>query len=51
VERDKFDIILQEYYEDRKFNPETGLPTRTGLDRLGLKDIADDLEARGKLGG
>jgi aldehyde:ferredoxin oxidoreductase len=51
VERDKFDTILEEYYEDRKFDPDTGLPTRAGLDRLGLKEIADDLEARGKLGG
>jgi aldehyde:ferredoxin oxidoreductase len=51
VERDKFDRILEEYYEDRGFNPETGLPTRAGLERLGLKDIAGDLEARGKLGG
>ncbi len=51
VERDKFDRILEEYYEDRKFDPKTGLPTRAGLESLGLKDIAEDLEARGKLGG
>jgi aldehyde:ferredoxin oxidoreductase len=51
VERDKFERILEEYYEDRRFDPETGLPTRTGLERLGLKEIADDLETRGKLGG
>ena len=43
--------ILEEYYEDRKFDPQTGLPTRAGLERLGLKEIADDLETRGKLGG
>ncbi len=51
VERDKFERILEEYYEDRRFDPKTGLPTRAGLERLGLGDIADDLEARGKLGG
>jgi aldehyde:ferredoxin oxidoreductase len=51
VERDKFEKILEEYYEDRKFDRKTGLPTRAGLERLGLKDIADDLEARGRLGG
>jgi aldehyde:ferredoxin oxidoreductase len=51
VERDKFEKILEEYYEDRKFDPKTGLPTRAGLEGLGLKDIADDLEQRGKLGG
>jgi len=51
VERDKFERILEEYYEDRKFDPKTGLPTRGGLEKLGLKHIADDLEKRGKLGG
>ncbi|NIQ39480.1 MAG: hypothetical protein GTN81_12945 [Proteobacteria bacterium] len=51
VERDKFDRILEEYYADRKFDVKSGLPTRHGLERLGLGDIADDLEARGKLGG
>ena len=51
VERDKFEKILDEYYEDRKFDPSTGLPTRVGLEALGLQDMADDLERRGKLGG
>jgi aldehyde:ferredoxin oxidoreductase len=49
VDRDKFDAILNEYYEDRKFDPKTGLQTREGLERLGLADIADDLTARGRL--
>lgn len=51
VERDKFEAILDEYYQDRKFDPSTGLPTRDGLEALGLGDIADDLEQRGRLGG
>jgi aldehyde:ferredoxin oxidoreductase len=50
VDKDKFNTILEEYYGDRKFNPKSGLPTRVGLEQLGLKYIADDLEARGKLG-
>ena len=50
VDKDKFNTILEEYYEDRKFDPKSGLPTRAGLEELGLKYIADDLEARGKLG-
>ncbi len=50
VDKDKFNTILEEYYEDRKFNPKSGLPTRAGLEDLGLKYIADDLQARGKLG-
>jgi aldehyde:ferredoxin oxidoreductase len=49
VEIDKFERILDEYYEDRRIEVNTGLPTRSGLERLGLDDIADDLEARGKL--
>ncbi len=49
VDLEKFDAILDEYYEDRRWDPDTGLPTRAGLERLGLHDIADDLEARGKL--
>jgi aldehyde:ferredoxin oxidoreductase len=51
VDREKFEAILNEYYEDRKFDPATGLQTRTGMERLGLNDVADDLAARGKLFG
>ncbi len=50
VDKDKFNTILEEYYEDRKFDPKSGLPTRAGLEELGLQYIADDLQARGKLG-
>lgn len=49
VDRDKFEAILNEYYEDRKFDVETGMQTRVGLERLDLGDIADDLAARGFL--
>lgn len=51
VDREKFNQILNEYYEARRFDPDSGLPTRAGLERLGLGWIADDLEARGKLRG
>jgi len=51
VERDKFEKILDEYYQDRRFEPGTGLPTRAGLERLGLNDIAADLAGRERLGG
>ena len=50
VEEDKFNRILDEYYEARQFNPGNGLPTRTGLEKLGLGDVANDLDRRGKLG-
>lgn len=51
VDRDKFNRILDEYYEARRFERTSGLPTRLGLERLDLKPIADDLEARGLLRG
>lgn len=50
VEEDKFKKILDEYYTARKFDIKTGFPTRPGLEALGLKDMADELESMGKLG-
>jgi aldehyde:ferredoxin oxidoreductase len=42
--------MLDEYYEKRGWNLQTGFPTREHLEKIGLKDIADDLEEIGKLG-
>ncbi|OHE25287.1 MAG: hypothetical protein A3J94_03515 [Syntrophus sp. RIFOXYC2_FULL_54_9] len=42
-------IMLDEYYEARGWNKQTGLPTRSTLERLGLKEVADDLEKTGHL--
>jgi aldehyde:ferredoxin oxidoreductase len=50
VDREKFDLILDEYYAARGWNEKTGLQKRETLERLGLKDIADDLSQRRKLG-
>ncbi len=44
VERDKFERILDEYYEARMWDVKTGLQTRKGLERLGLKWVADSLK-------
>ena len=41
--------LLDDYYEARGWDKKTGLPTRTKLESLGLKEIADDLGERGKL--
>ncbi len=49
VDRGKFEAILDEYYEDRGYDKETGLPTRDIFHKLDLTDIARDLEKRGKL--
>ncbi len=37
------------YYEKRGWDKKTGWPTRETLTRYGLKDVADELEAAGKL--
>ena len=38
--------MKDEYYELRGWDLKTGLQTRAALEGLGLKDVADDLEAR-----
>ncbi len=45
------DVMLDEYYQYRGCDRTTGLPLRGTLERLGLSDIADDLERRGVLAG
>jgi aldehyde:ferredoxin oxidoreductase len=47
---DKFNLMLNEYYWRRGWDWESGLPTQTGLERLGLDDIADELGRIGRLG-
>lgn len=41
--------MLDEYYEHRRWDKKTGLPTRYGLERLGLENIANDLRNSGYL--
>lgn len=43
------DAMLDEYYEDRGWDKETGFPTREKLDELGLKEVADDLGRMNRL--
>ncbi|MBM4332714.1 MAG: aldehyde ferredoxin oxidoreductase family protein [Deltaproteobacteria bacterium] len=50
VDREKFDLILDEYYESRGWNEKTGLPKKQTLKKLGLQDIAEDLAKRNRLG-
>ncbi len=50
VDREKFDRILDEYYQARGWDEKTGLQKKETLERLGLKDIAKDLAKRGRLG-
>lgn len=49
VDREKWDKMLDEYYDLNGWDRKTGVPTRSRLESLGLKDIADELENLGKL--
>ena len=49
LHRDKFEKMLDEYYELRGWDKETGLPTRSKLQEVGLKEVADELEKYGRL--
>ena len=43
------DLMLDEYYEARGWDKDSGFPTRQTLEQLGLKAVADELESLGKL--
>lgn len=49
--REKWDKLLDEYYEIHGWEKNTGFPTRKTLEDLDLKQVADDLAKIGKLGG
>jgi aldehyde:ferredoxin oxidoreductase len=49
VDRDKFELMKNEYYELRGWDMESGLLTEKNLRDLGLTDIAGDLKKRGLL--
>lgn len=50
LDRARFLKILDTYYELRGWNPANGWPTRAKLEELGLREVADELEAIGRLG-
>jgi len=47
--REKFDLMLEEYYAVRGWSRKTGLQTREKLEELGLKYVADELDKMGRL--
>ena len=49
IDRNKFEEMKSEYYGLRGWDVETGLPTRTKLEELGLSDVAGDPAMRGLL--
>ncbi len=50
LDRKKFEDFKSRFYEYEGWNAETGWPTRSTLESLGLKHVADTLEEAGKLG-
>lgn len=44
LDRERFERMKDEYYELRGWDINTGLPYRSTLDGLGLKEVADVLE-------
>ena len=50
LDKEKWDSLLDEYYEIHEWDKKTGFPTRKCLEDLDLKGVADDLERAGKLG-
>lgn len=49
VPKEEYEKTLQMYYEERGWVD--GVPTRATLEAFNMKDVADDLEARGLLKG
>ena len=50
MDKDKFLKLLDKYYELRGWDKGNGWPTRAKLEELDLKEVADEMEAIGKLG-
>ncbi len=50
IDRKKFDELKSIYFELEGWDTETGRPTRATLEGCGLKEVADVLESRGRLG-
>jgi aldehyde:ferredoxin oxidoreductase len=49
MDRDDMELAKDYFYEEMGWDVKTGIPTRKTLEKFGLGDMADDLEARGIL--
>lgn len=47
--KDDLNIMLDEYYTERGWDVEKGIPTKETLTELGMSDIAEDLTKQGRL--
>lgn len=50
LDKEKFEKMLDHYYEIHGWDTKTSYPTRATLEKYGLPKVADDLERIGKLG-
>jgi len=50
IDRDKFEDLKTIYYSIEGWDTKTGWPTRSTLEGLGLRKVADELQSKGKLG-
>ena len=50
LDRKQWEPLKDRYYELRGWDVATGVPGRTKLEELGMKDVADKLQTTGKLG-
>lgn len=49
VNVEEFNCLVDNYYQQRGWDLKTGWPTRATYEKYGLKEIADELDALGKL--
>ena len=50
LDREKVEDFKTQFYIHEGLDPKTGWPTRSTLEKYGMKNVADRLEAAGKLG-
>jgi aldehyde:ferredoxin oxidoreductase len=49
-DRDKFKDFRDRFYKFEGWNPDNSFPTRATLEKMGMKNVADALQSKGKLG-
>jgi aldehyde:ferredoxin oxidoreductase len=50
LDRAKWEALKDRFYSLRGWNPANGRPTRSRLERLGMKGVADKMQEAGRLG-
>jgi aldehyde:ferredoxin oxidoreductase len=50
IDKDRFEEWKTHYYELEGWDTESGFPKRDTLEEMGLKEVADELERKGRLG-